>query len=391
MPPLISAALVVLCEGLSVAALFPVIHAYCGELGGGAAWVGALFALVAAPKVVANPLWGRAADRFGRKPMLILVTLGTGAGSVLWAVAPSLIWLAVSRAIVGVFSAQAVIAQAVAADVSPPQRRAASMAVLGAAFGIALTLGPVSGGIIAKVHSPAAVGWFCAALQLTSLLLVILFLRETRPPTGVPREGQPRLNLLALELFGRRSVPRLLLITLLVTLGLSELTSAFGLFAQRVYHFDTRQTGYVLGMLGLLSAMVQGGLIRAMVARYGERVTCVGGAALMAGGFAWTALQPHTWGLLVATGLIAAGSGLAITCLTTLTSHAVGPHEQGAIMGLSQSATALGRAVGYLLGGLLFSALGPSAPFTTAAGLLLLAIPLLLTAPAPLAAEPASS
>ena len=122
MHPLLLAALIVLFEGLSLSALFPILYAHIGDLGGGPATTGLFFALVAGPKVLINPLWGWAADHVGRRPVLIVITLGTLASSVGWALAPDLTWLAVARVATGIFGAQAVLAFAIAADVSPNRR-----------------------------------------------------------------------------------------------------------------------------------------------------------------------------------------------------------------------------------------------------------------------------
>src|SRR5262245_37909424 len=142
MPPLYAAALVVLLEALCFTTGFPVLSYYAQRLGGDAAWVGILFGLVAWPKVVSNPIWGTLSERLGRRPVLAINTLGTLAGSIGWALAPNIGMLAISRALVGIFGGQAGLAQAIAADVAPPEKRAAAMGVLGGAFALSLTLGP---------------------------------------------------------------------------------------------------------------------------------------------------------------------------------------------------------------------------------------------------------
>src|SRR4029453_8587742 len=107
MPPLYAAALVVLLESLCFTTQFPVISYYVEQLGGGGGWIGLIFLLVAGPKVFSNPIWGSLSDRLGRRPVLAINTIGTFAGSVLWAMAPrfagggsGLAWLAISRAVV---------------------------------------------------------------------------------------------------------------------------------------------------------------------------------------------------------------------------------------------------------------------------------------------------
>src|ERR1041384_458447 len=140
MRPLYAASLVVLLEALCFTTGFPVINRYAEQLGGDPLWIGVIFGLVSGPKVLSNPLWGLLSERIGRRAVLAVNTLGTLAGSVTWAFAPSIGWLALSRAFVGVFGGQAGMAQAIAADVTSPEKRSAAMGVRGGAFELAVTI-----------------------------------------------------------------------------------------------------------------------------------------------------------------------------------------------------------------------------------------------------------
>lgn len=375
MPPLLVAASIVLLEGLSLSALFPVVHKYCALLGGGPAWIGALFALVAAPKVVLNPLWGRCSDRFGRRAVLIASTCGTILASAGWAIAPNLGWLAVSRVVAGVFGTQAVLANAIAADVSPPRRRAGSLAVLGIAFGVAFALGPVIGGFVGGHLGYPAVGWLGAGFQTVSLCLGLFVLRETRPSELPERaEGPAPLR----SPLARRNVLTLLVTTMLKTIGLSALISSFGLFTEQVYRFGAPQTGYALGVFGVVGALVLGS-VRKLVQLFSERAVAFTALAILAAGFVTLAAAPPLAGFWVGLCLIAIGSAAATPCLTAMLSHCVGGGEQGRVMGLSQSFTTLGRVIGFSLGGLLYGAFGPLQTFASGAGFTLLGAAGLLT------------
>jgi len=396
MSPLRAAMLVVLLEALAFGATFPVLSYYCQDLGGGPVWVGVMFALVSGPRVLTNPLFGQLSDRFGRRAMLIVSTVGTLTGSIGWALAPNIHWLALSRAVTGIFGAQAALAQAIAADVSPPERRAASVGLLGAAFGIALTLGPAIGGTVAHHVSAAAIGWVCAVMQLTSLGVIAFLLRETRPETA------PRVAARALEpaladapayahrvLVSDQALPEargiwrpvvieLLVVTLVATLGLSQFTAAYPLLTDHVYRFTEQQTGYALACVGFIAALVQGGAVRVVVARFGERGPFIGGSLLAAAAYVLLAGSPPLWEFWTATVLLGIGMALATPCLNALLSRRVGPAEQGSIMGWNQGVTSLGRAGGALLAGWLYGRYGFRAPFGSAAGLLMLSILLFL-------------
>lgn len=382
MPPLFAAALVVLLEGLSFGATFPVIGYYTQQLGGDALWVGAMFALLAGPKVITNPLFGRLADALGRRPVLLVNGLGTLAGSLMWAVAPSVGWLAASRGVTGVFGAQAALANTIAADVSPPEKRAAAMGHLGAAFGIAFTLGPVIGGLVGERLSYAAVGWVCAGLQLVSLAIIALALPETR------RAGAAASAAAAPEeraMLGRTDILHLLIVTLVMTLGLSSFNSTYQLVTEHSYGFTAQQTGYALGCFGLCAVIVQGGVVRVMVRRFGERAAGMSGMVLMVAGFGLIALRLALPGLWTATVLLAVGSALAVPCLGALLSRRVGAAEQGAINGLNQAFVGLGRAGGAALGGVLYDWRGVTPTYASAA--VVVALSLLLFAAPPRAPD----
>lgn len=369
MPPLMVAALVVLLEGLSVSALFPVTHAYVGEFGGGPVWTGLLFALVPAPKILFNPLWGRLSDRRGRRPVLALATVGSALGSVGWAIAPSLGWLAAARLLAGVFGAQAALAGAVAADVSPPERRAGSMAVLGMAFGLAFSVGPAIGGLFGEAFGLAAVGWLCASFQLVSLLLIATTLRETHAGAARATGGAAARSLRAI---GRTPVVQAALgATALMTIALSELIATFGEMTEARYAFSPRQTGYALAAFGLIGALAQG-LVRPAVRAAGERPVALTGIALMTVGLALLALPGEPARLWAAVALIAMGSAAASTCVTAILSRAVAADEQGRVLGLQQSVIGAARALGFAVGGWLL-ALGTSLPYASGAVLVALA------------------
>lgn len=384
MNPLIASAVIVLCEGLCFGAVLPVIGFYCEHLGGGPITLGLLFALLAGPKVIMNPLLGRASDRYGRRPVLLISTLGTFAGSVLWALAPNVIWLAVSRGVVGVFGAQAAIAQAVAADVTPPARRAAAMGVLGAAFGLSITLGPLLGGLVSTAASNAAVGWMCALLQALSIIVILALLPETRGPGAAPAEwdaaadrGAPAVNgespacdtdLTTLApLLHRPAVRRLMLVTLLMWLGFSVINGTFQLLAAHAYQMSERQVSYAYAVIGIVGAVIQGGLIRRLSASWGEQVCGLAGLVILIVAFLLLAATPPEPGFWLATTLLAMGSAVAVPCIAGLVSQAVDEAEQGAVLGLHQGVIGLGRAGGAAVGGALYALAGAPLVYGTAA------------------------
>lgn len=372
MPPLIAAALVVLLQIVSLGAVFPTLQGYTDQLGGSALWGGLLFAAVTAPKVLLNPLWGRLSDRVGRKPALGAMFIGTIAGSVLWAMAPTLgeitggglLWLTISRIVIGCFTAQAAVAFAIACDIATPEKRAAAMGVLGAAFGVGLLVGIPLGGVVGD-HSLAAVGWLSAGFELAALVVAMALLKEThRPADGATT---PRLR----DLFavaGRHECRTLLIVTVMIWAGASVLIATLGPLTADRYGYTFREVGWVMAVWGLVGVLVQGGLIRPAVARLGERTTALVGLVLLAMGYIGLSVHQSSEQMYALMLPIGAGGALFGPTVVAMLSHRVGASEQGRLHGLNQSATSLGRAIGMFGGGALYATAGQGAPYWVAAG-----------------------
>jgi len=345
MPPLFAVALVVFLEIVCLGAVIPTLTPFTETLGGTTLVAGIMFALVSGPKIIANPLWGRASDRLGRKPVFILLTGMTAISSLLWAFTEdlaaltgiaALFWLGLSRLIHGIFSAQATIAFAVASDTSAPEKRAAALGVLGAAFGAGLTVGFPLGGIVAE-GGFADVGLLCLVCEAIALCILVFMLRETRA-AGSPTPGKPRVSIMA-------RLALLMIVCIVTTIGVSVMTPTFSPYLEDVHGFNTQQIGWAFFVFGIVSIIVQGGLIRPVVKRCGERATFIAGTFILAAGFIVIAFEPGLSGLWIGTVLIGAGAGFSTPALAAMFSLAVEPHEQGAAHGINQGCTALGRTI----------------------------------------------
>ncbi len=364
MSPIVIAALFVLFEGLGVGAMLPTLSYYGGELGASAFWIGMLFAATPAPKIFTNTLFGTLSDRFGRKPVLLVVIAGSIAASVLWALAPHFTWLLVARLVAGVFGAQATLGQAVAVDSAPPDRRAAAVGMLGAAFGIAFAVGPFLGGLVAHHFGNAAIGWMYAGLQTLSLIVVAVALPETRSEAA--RDNRSKSYTLV-ELLRLPNVAVLLSVELFMTVATMSMFSTFGVALERVYEATEKQTGYLFGLFGIVGVFVQGGFVRPVVKRLGERNTALFGAgAMLPGAILFTAAfgagLPLGW-VVAAVVTFAVGVSLLTPTQTALLSHSVDADHQGAVLGTNQGVIAIGRTSGAICGAALLSNVGVAAPF----------------------------
>ena len=376
MPPLLIVATVVFLEVVCLGAVIPSLTPFAESLGGSVLIGGIMFALVSGPKIFANPFWGHLSDRLGRKRVFLLLTTMTLGSSLIWALAEdlaaatgiaALIWLGLSRLIHGIFSAQATIAFAVASDTSVPEKRAAALGVLGAAFGGGLTVGFPLGGILAEASSYAAIGWLCAGCELLALLLLLCLLRETRENAAETPNVSPR------QLLARPPIMLLAIICVIVTVGLSMMTPTLSPYLQDLFQFDRKAIGWTFFVFGIVSIIVQGGLIRPIVKRFGERPTFVVGTIILAAGFVALAVEPATTGMWVGIVLIGLGAGLSSPTLAAMFSLAVPPQQQGAAHGLNQGCTSLGRTISYPIAGGLYQA-AIALPYWIGAALLLIGL-----------------
>jgi len=375
MSPVVAAAIVVFCEGMVLWAVFPIMNYYCADFGGGPVWVGILFALMSGPRVIFNPLFGRLSERFGRRPLMAVASLGTLASSVAWATAPNLLWLAVSRLLAGIFGAQAALSSAVVADVTPVAKRGPAMGMLGAAFGLSMILGPLMGGLVTHFGSHALVGWAGAVLQAVSVLTCLVGLRETRPPEAVVTAARPKS--LGRGLWALPNVTPLLLATLISTLAVTQITTTFSMLAKTAYDYREAEVAYFFAMFGLIATLVQGGVVRALVPRVGDKLPALVGLVILALGGALIALGPPRAGLWAGMCLVGIGAALSTPTITALVSACAGADRQGELLGLHQGVTALARGLGAPLAGGMFRVVGASAPYGLSAVISVAAVVLL--------------
>lgn len=406
MPALLVAALVVFFEGLSFAVTLPTLEPFTLSLGGSKIWVGLLFAIATAPRIFLTPLWGQAADQHGRKPMLIIATTGTAIGSLLWLgsitlgsyLFTGLIWLTIARFVVGIFSAQSVLSMAVASDVSKPEKRAAAFGALGAGFGIAFAIGPYLGGLIQQTWSLSAIGGAACCMQVLSITLIATCLKETREQHADPTDPtqledtdaiMPKPATL-LEVASFKSVTPLLFICIIGTASYAVLFPTLTGLTANWYNFTITDAGIALSVFGLVGAFVQGGVIRPMSKRLGDKITALTGLLFTAVGLTWLASMPPITGFWASMSITAIGTGLSVPAITALTSKAVTPEHQGAVHGLNQSATATGRAIGFGISGFIAQFFGVNMLYFAAAALGIIAAFYLFSLKVTIAEDPIS-
>ncbi len=392
--PVFLMALTVFIDFTGFGLVIPLLPFWAEHLGASALLIGLLSTSFALMQFVFTPLLGALSDRFGRKP-IILGSLSIEALSfALTALAGSLPLLFVARTIGGLGASNLGSAQAVVADSTPREGRARAMGMIGAAIGLGFIVGPALGGLLAPLGL-ALPFWVSMGIALLNAVLVWAFLPETRGQLAKPA-SRSRLALFAgwKQAFGNATVGRLVLINLLYTVAFAGMETVFALFTQRTFGWTAMQNGLLFTYVGVIVVLMQGGLIGLLVKRIGEQRLLLIGLLLLAGGLLLLPVSTHLALILLTLGLLSAGDGAVTPIVSTLLSFASPADAQGETLGLAQGMAGLGRMLGPLIAGSLFT-LSIPLPFLFGGVLAImgamLALPLLRQTFHPAQAEEAES
>lgn len=361
---------VVVVDLIGFGVIIPLLPFYGEHYGATPAVVGLLMATFSLAQFVAAPMWGRLSDRLGRRPVLIASLAGLAASYVGLAFAHSLTMLFVMRTAGGLMAGNIGVAFAYAADVTDSSNRARGMGVIGAAFGLGFIFGPAIGGVLAgpdplnaDYTTPALVA---AALSAAALVLALLLLPESLSAEERQRQRDMGAGTRRQEFRQTLLSPGLgvlIALAFLATFVFSGLETTFAMWSRRQFGWGPEQNGYLFAFVGLLSALIQGGLIGRLTKRLGERRLVIAGAAALAVGMVMIPLSGSLPLLLVAMAVVGIGFSLTSPALNSLVSLQAGGGTRGGVMGVTRSATTLSRVLGPMWAGALFFWLGRDWPF----------------------------
>lgn len=357
--------------------VIPILPLYGEHFGATAVQIGWLVGIFSLAQFFFAPVWGKISDRVGRKPVLVIGLAGTVTGYVLMARAQSVEALFVARLIAGISGANISAAQAYLADISTPDTRARAMGLLGAAFGLGFVFGPALGGWAGVTFNYAAPMYIAAGLALVNVLFVMALLPESHHP-GAASGRSFRVFPGLFDHVRARTFFLSVLCYFLVIAGFSIMTSLFALMLNHRFALDARQTGYILGGVGLIGVIIQGGLIGKLVRRFGESPLALAGAFLMAAGLAALAVSGTVAFMIASTAVVGIGNSLLLPTLSALASRSADADWQGRALGVMQSGGSLARWFGPMVGGFLLGAAAPGQgyavlPLLVSAGVLVLA------------------
>jgi MFS transporter, DHA1 family, tetracycline resistance protein len=350
--------------------IIPLLPFYAETFGASPLVIGLLFAVFSLCQLFAAPALGDMSDRYGRRPILIFSLAGTVVSFVMLALAHSVVMLFAARIVDGLSGGNISTARAYVADITEPKDRARAYGIIGAAFGLGFILGPALSGILAAVSYTAPI-WAAAGLTLVATAMAWLWLPETvhRAKAGV---GNPFAYLP--DLLKRSAIRRVLTIDFLYWLAFATFQTTFSLFVARRFGFGVSKTGYFFAAFGLLGAVIQGGFIRPIVKRLGDKPTFLMGLSFGAVGLVCAALSHSVTLFALSLVPLAFGIGFGHPTMSSLVSLVARGDEQGRVQGAASAVESLGRTIGPIWGNASLQQYSESTPYISAAALLLLTL-----------------
>jgi MFS family permease len=365
--------LTILLSTIGFGVCIPVLPLYAEQFGASELVNGLLIGAFSLMVMIASPLWGKLSDRVGRRPVLIFSILGSALGYFIMGWAGSLIWLFVARIVDGASGGNVATAQAYIADITTPEQRSKAMGMIGAAFGLGFVIGPAIGGTLTKppgwhwLHSlmgTNAITWwtqngthlpfyFVGLLCVVNAAMVFKYLPES---LSIEKRHASHTEQPIMELFSHADSAifvRVALCYFVCLAAFSIMTAVFALFGWHRFDLDAQHIGYIMALIGIIAVVMQGGVIRRLLPKYGEVKLARSGMAILFVSFVLLPIVGGMTTLLLVSSLIAIGNSLVQPTLNGLASRSVEASWQGRAMGLLQSAASLGRGIGPVLGGFL--------------------------------------
>jgi len=330
--------------------IIPVLPLYAERFHASPVAIGWLTGIYSGMQIIFTPILGRLSDRFGRRPILMLSLVGTAVGFVLRGLANSVFLLFLARIIAGITGGNISIPQAYIADVTTPETRSKWMGMIGAAFGLGFTFGPMIGGIMSRL-SYSAPFFFAAALSAANVLLLYFILPES---LRKEHRVQPHDDASTIEVFRHGSgwmFGTVVATYFFLIAGFSVMTTLFALFTEKRFGYDAHATGYLFGFVGIITVIIQGGLIGRLVKMFGEINLARAGLLITSASLAFMPWCGNLSSLLFVCVGLSLGSGFASPPLSGLASQMIDRSWQGRALGVMQSAGSTARLLGPLLGG----------------------------------------
>ena len=337
--------LVVLIDMMSVGLIIPVLPAMVGSFTGSqtdqALWYGVVTFAFGLANFVGSPILGALSDSYGRRPVLLVGFCGLAFTFFATALSTALWMLIVVRLIGGAMQANQSVANAYVADITPPEQRAKRFGMLGAMFGIGFILGPVVGGLLGGIdlHLPFFVA---GGFALLNLLYGWFVLPESLPAERRRRfhwrSANPLISLRALAALN--GVGRLVAVLALSGLAQFVTYTCWVLYGSFKFGWGPTENGWSLAAVGLMSVIVQGGLLGLLLKRFSPQRIAVAGLVSSTATYVLWGAASQGWMMYAA--IFANVLGFAVSAsMQSIISGAADASRQGQTMGAVSSLNSL--------------------------------------------------
>ncbi|MCH7973560.1 MAG: MFS transporter [Bacteroidetes bacterium] len=331
--------------------------------------IGLVLAIYSLTQFIFGPILGNLSDRLGRRPLIVGCLFLNAVGYIIFAFTNSFMLLIISRIVAGIGGSSVAVAQAYIADVTSKEDRSKGMGMIGVAFGLGFVFGPIIGGFLSK-YGYEVTGFASAAFSFIAFLFTIFFLPESLKKIIDKVEIKTRklIDLPAIKLlFKNHKLATLIIMYFILIFSIANIYGTFALIGYKRYHFTDMQIGIMYGIIGIVSAIVQGGLLRVLTKYMDDKIIVIAGSFLLILGLAMVPYAGNMTGLIVVIVILALGSGSLQPTMLSMISKNSSESEQGFTLGVNQSFSAFARVLGPLWGGFAFEYIGYQYPFLTGA------------------------
>lgn len=365
--------------------ILPLLPVYITHYGG-APWVGGmLLATFSTMQFLFAPIWGRLSDRYGRRPLILMSLLGSGVSYVMFGAAPNLAILFAARVLAGILTAASIpTSQAYIADVTPPDKRASGMAMLGAAFGLGFAFGPWVGGFLSRFSlwghpAIATPAYFAGGLALVNFVLALFLLPESHKDRTPTEHKEPVNPIQILKQAGNYlrhpALGAPLMVFAVVTFAFAAVETSFSWLmiirfkplmtdmayqqagallwntlpeaakTARIETISTAVTSQIFGIVGITILFTQGAVMAGLAKRVGERRLVQIGAVILTGTLVGIAFTHDLFLMKLLSAALAFGNGILSPSLSSLISKYVDRNQQGAVSGAQHGLSSLARII----------------------------------------------
>lgn len=355
--------------------LIPILPTFASkDLGVSDFGIGLIVAVFSLMQFIFNPMLGKLSDKVGRRPIILATQILTAISYLIFAFAESFAVLLFSRMLAGLGGSNIGVAQAYIADITSKEERSKGMGLIGAAFGLGFVFGPVIGALLSKY------GYHIAGIGSAFFTFSAFAFAFFNLPESIKEKNENKIEIkifdlnFAKKIFANPQLSFLIFLFFLIIFSFANIYGTFAILGYKFYGFSDQQNGILFGISGIVGVIVQAAFIRILSQKFSDFFIVIFGTIFMTAGLGLLPYGGNFLGVALVISVLSVGSGILQPIIPSMISKLSPENQQGAVLGFSQSVSALARVLGPLWGGFSFEVLGYQFPFLTGAFFTLIAL-----------------